>query len=180
MEQAATPIIIPFNKTPLTIQALLCLGFVSTGLVWIINPPFAPGSFMGNRIVTTIIGSLFIFFFGSASISFLKKVLSGKPAIKIAPEGFTDNASGVAAGFIPWKDLSGFSIDAVGRQWFLKLYFQDPETYIGMVQNRFQQRLMDATYKRYGTPVQVPLKALKADAAFLRTSLRLFLSETEN
>src|SRR5207244_7221356 len=69
------------------------------------------------------------------------RLCSKKPALVIDEKGITDNASWIAAGFVPWDDITGAGIAKFRRKQFLGIAVRNPEQYLAKA-GRLKRMLM--------------------------------------
>ena len=113
------------------------------------------GGRYGNPWTTYLFGYAAILFFGAIFVSASLKLLGKKEGVVIDSEGITDNSSGVAAGFIPWRDIKRMRIH---KGWLL-VELTEPDRYV----NRGWplKRLFNHLNRRfYGSPVVLSNKVL--------------------
>jgi hypothetical protein len=101
-----------------------------------------------------------IVFFGLIALWILRKLSDHKPGLVLSSAGITDNASGVAAGFIPWAEIEASSVFAVQGQRMLIIHVHDPERYMERG-GAFRRALNRANYKLAGSPIAIPSSTLK-------------------
>jgi hypothetical protein len=89
-----------------------------------------------------------------------RKMFDNKPGLVLSPEGITDNSSGVAAGLIPWTDITGFDIFEMHRQKMLVILVNEPEKYIQRG-NPIQRTLHRANTSMVGSPISISSNTLK-------------------
>lgn len=84
-----------------------------------------------------------------------RKLFDTRPALVFSSAGIIDNASGVAAGFIPWADIAGIGVYQYGRNRALRVNLVDPEKYVarGSPIRRWVNRV---NLRMGGSPVYIP------------------------
>lgn len=107
-----------------------------------------------------------VVFFGLCGLYGFKKTFDKKPGLVLNSSGVVDNASGVAAGFIPWSDIAGASVYEIQGQKMLAIGLRDPRKYIDRG-GGLKRTLNRMNYKMSGSPVTIPLTALEIDFAEL-------------
>ncbi|HET9031575.1 MAG TPA: tetratricopeptide repeat protein [Dokdonella sp.] len=83
-----------------------------------------------------------------------------KPGLVLAANGFVDNASAVAAGFVPWSKVTDVQTFQVARQEMLIVMVGDPERYMRRG-NALKQAINRANFKLCGSPIAISSNALK-------------------
>ncbi|MFZ6734610.1 STM3941 family protein [Undibacterium sp. Ji42W] len=101
-----------------------------------------------------------ILFFGFCTVFRTRKLLDNRPGLILNASGLLDNSSAVAAGFVPWPAVVGFSIFEVQNQKTLVVRVREPERYIvaGGMLKRMLNRMDD---KLCGSPVVISANFLK-------------------
>lgn len=158
---------IELSKTKIFLLTLGSIAFVALG-DWLAS--LAP-----EKIVTELhksplfvhgIGLISIFFFGLAGIFCLRKLFDNRPGLIFNSSGIVDNSSAVAAGLIPWMDISGAETREIRNQKLLVIKLKDPQKYIERGSN-LKQTLNKANYKLCGSPVAITSNTLKIGYAEL-------------
>jgi hypothetical protein len=106
------------------------------------------------------VGAAAVLFFGACAVYAIVKFFDRKPGLVLGPTGFLDNSSAVAAGFIPWSDVTGVGIFTVGIQKFLVVRVADPEKYIRRG-NPFRRALNRVNTRMCGSPITISSNALR-------------------
>jgi hypothetical protein len=103
-----------------------------------------------------------IFFFGLGIFILLKKLFDARPGLEFTPTGIVDNSNGIAVGFVPWSEITGFEIGKVRSTKFLIVKLTHPQKYLakrGWMRRAFSQ----ATLNMCGTPLALSSTALAID-----------------
>jgi len=103
-----------------------------------------------------------VIFFGACGLYGFIKLFDKRPGLILDSSGVFDNASGVAAGFIPWSEVSGAGVYEVYGQKMLGIGVSDPQKYINRG-GALKRALNKAGYRMTGNPVAVSSVALKID-----------------
>lgn len=106
------------------------------------------------------IGWVGIVFFGLCGAVGIKKFFDNKPGLIFSSAGITDNNSGVAAGLIPWSEISGFNIYEIHKQKMLVVLLKNPDKYLE-IGSAIKRTLNRANYKMCGSPVVFSPNSLK-------------------
>ena len=72
--------------------------------------------FLNNPMYVQALGVVAIILFGLLAIFLIKKLFDKKPGLVFTSSGIVDNASAVAAGFIPWSEVIGADIFEMQQQ----------------------------------------------------------------
>lgn len=158
------PTIIALSKGKMALLLILALLFVAAG-AWMFqldpaeiarngryrNPAFVHG--------TGIAGMLF---FGAAALLLVRKLFDRRPGLIVDAEGIVDNASGIAAGRIPWDDILGFEQRRIYNQRLLSVLLKNPDAYVarsGALRRLLQRGNLAMGY----SPVMLSSNALSVD-----------------
>jgi hypothetical protein len=159
---------IELSRTKILLLTLASLAFVALGF-WLfsLSPEFIATEFpYRNAMFIHGIGLVSILFFGLTAIFAFKKLFDKRPGLVLNSSGIVDNTSAIAAGFIPWMDISGAEIHEIRRQKLLIIKLKEPQRYIERGSN-LRQTLNKANYKMCGSPVAITSNGLKVGFAEL-------------
>jgi hypothetical protein len=99
--------------------------------------------------------------FGAAGLVFaLRKLFDPKPGLVLSSRGIEDHSSAVAAGFIPWGDITGFSVFQVHRTKMVIILVREPEKYIERG-GAMKRALNRANMKMTGSPLSISAATLE-------------------
>ena len=118
--------------------------------------------FYNDPLIVYGAGLAAILFFGLCGLYGLFKMFDRKPGLIFNSSGIVDNASGLAAGFIPWSEVLGAGVYEIQRQKMLVVGVRDPQKYIGRG-GAFRRALNKANSKMVGSPIAISSVALKID-----------------
>ena len=113
-----------------------------------------------NPTVVHGIGLIVVLFFGLCGLAGLKMLFDKKPGLVFNSSGIVDNASEVAAGFIPWSEVTGAGVYEIQKQKVLVIGVRDPQKYIDRG-GAMKRALNTANYKMVGSPVAISSNTLK-------------------
>lgn len=165
------PIIITLNKTKLILNLISSLIFVALG-VWILTARPDVGNIIFNiPIIKYGAGIASVIFFGFGVVVFIRRLTDKEPALVIDDKGIIDNSTAVAAGLIPWEDITHIYTRQVMNQKFIMIGVSNPETYIGRHTSGFKKRIMRTNLKTYGSPISIAANGLKTDFTSLVATL---------
>jgi hypothetical protein len=168
------PVIIANSKSKLIKLTLASIVFVSMGLFIVWYQPEVSNTFFNNPPVKYGAAIASIIFGLLGLIYFLWKLKDAKPGLIIDASGITDNASAVAAGFIPWKDIKDITLTQVMNQSFIMIIVHDPESYIQRQTSAIKRTLMNLNYKHYASPINITANGLSITLPELKAKLDLF------
>jgi hypothetical protein len=104
--------------------------------------------------------------FGLSAAYAFKKMFDKRPGLVLNSSGFIDNASGIAAGFIPWTEVTGAGVYEIQGQKMLTVGLRDPQKYIDRG-SALKRALNKANSGMVGSPVSISSVALKINFAEL-------------
>ena len=96
------------------------------------------------------VGLITAVFFGSLGIAGVGKLFARRPGLKLSEAGI--HSSAVAAGFVPWSDVTGARIYTIKRSRMLVVKVRDPEKYIA-IGGTVRAWLNRANFNRCGSPI---------------------------
>ncbi|MCL2310546.1 MAG: hypothetical protein FWC42_09835 [Proteobacteria bacterium] len=173
--------VIALSKTKLLLLIAGACGFVALGC-WMVSMdadkivPIAstPGVFFKKAI--PVIGIVSIVFFGACALFALKKFADKKPGMILSPSGMLDNSNGVSADFIPWSEITGFSVWEFQRQKILVVNVVDPQKWINMG-GPIWRKLKYINFKLAGSPITISSNLLKVNFAELLFLCNAYLAK---
>lgn len=163
---SADETVIELSRTKLVLLLLGSCAFVAAG-VWLLT--LDAGAVRGGRSYRLLfnspgfaygLGAAAVLFFGGCAVVAVRKMSDRKPGLVLNSTGVVDNASGVAAGLIPWAEVVGFGVFEMQKQQMLIVQVSDPEKYIGRG-GALRRALNRANYKMTGSPVAIPSNTLR-------------------
>lgn len=110
-------------------------------------------------------------FFGAAGVFALRRVLRRAPVVVLDRHGMHDDASLIAAGFLPWAEVLVVRCHSYERQRFLGVHVRDP----GLVLQRLgplRRCLVRANLGLVGAAVNIPQIALPVGVEALWREIR--------
>jgi len=153
---------IPLSRVKLVFLLLGGLVFAAAG-AWMLSLEEAeivelrrlsnPTLFRGIAAVALAGGALCVYFA-------IRKMFDSRPGLVLSAEGILDNSSGVAAGLIPWADITGFTVYEVHRTKMLIVMVRDNEKYLQRG-NPVQRALHRANTRMVGSPIAISSSTLK-------------------
>ena len=167
---------IPLNKSKLRFLLIASFGFVFIGISFLIIPFGMRGLDSGMELFISVTGIICSLFFGFCAFILLKKIGDNSPGMIISEKGFTDNASGVGAGFVPWSDVIRIEERHVVNQSFIMVIVKNPDDYIYRQESFFKKKAMEMNKKFYGSPISISSNTLQISYGEL---YRLFANHLE-
>ena len=171
--------IIELSKAKLILTIAGALLFVAAGTWFVLAP--GDGSLMTEMrrfaapVVFRALGIAALLFGAAGAVYGVRKLFDGKPGLILSSAGLVDNSSGVAAGFIPWSEITGMGIFQMHRQRMLVLTVADPEKYIGRG-NPLQRMLNRANAGMVGSPIAISSNALRIPFDELQAEIAAYLA----
>lgn len=159
---AANETVIKLSKTKVLLLTLGACAFVAFGL-WMFQMDSAEIEAQrrfNNPLLVHGIGGLSIVFFGLCGAFGVKKMFDSNPGLVLNSAGIFDNSSGVAAGLVPWSEITGFSVFEVQRQKMLIVGVTNPEKYVERG-GSLKRILNRANFKMCGSPIAISSNSLK-------------------
>ncbi|BBB65932.1 hypothetical protein UNDYM_1679 [Undibacterium sp. YM2] len=153
---------IALSKSKLRLLFVGAVLFVAMG-IWMVQLDVADieaHSRYNNPVMMHGIGVVAILFFGLCAVFGARKLLDNRPGLILNSTGLLDNSSAVAAGFVPWSEVVGFSIFEVQNQKTLVVRVREPGRYIA-AGGMFKRILNRMNYKLCGSPVVISANSLK-------------------
>jgi hypothetical protein len=171
--------VIELSRAKLALTIAGSLLFVAAGAWFFIAPNdgsfitemrrFAePWVFHGLGIVAAL--------FGAAGVVYgILKSRDRKPGLTLSSAGLVDNSSAVAAGFIPWSEVTGLDIFQLHRQQMLVIKVADPGKYIERG-SAVKRALNRANAGMVGSPIVISSNALRIPFDELRREVAAYFS----
>jgi hypothetical protein len=166
--------IIELSKTKIALAILGSCAFVAIG-VWMLSldeESIRSGRsfrlFLNKPMYARGLGLLAIGLFGLLALFLFRKLFDKKPGLVFSDSGIVDNASAVAAGFIPWSEVIGSRIFEMPQQKMLIIMVKEPEKYIERG-NAVKRKLNQANHNMCGSPISISANSLKIDFAELHS-----------
>lgn len=166
--------IIELSETKIALAITGATVFVAIG-VWMLSLDEASirssrnfRLFFNNPMYVQALGLLSIVVFGLLAVFFCKKLFDKKPGLIFTNSGIVDNASAVAAGFIPWSEVMGAYVFEVPQQKMLIIKVKEPHKYVDRG-NALKRKLNQANYKMCGSPIAISANTLKIKFAELHS-----------
>ena len=113
-----------------------------------------------NPVFVHLSGLLAMVFFGLCAAAGCRKMFDTRPGLVFSKEGLLDNASSVAAGLVPWAEITGAEVLKIQSTRFLVVQVVNPQKYLDRG-GPLRRALNRANFSQYGSPVQIPSTALK-------------------
>lgn len=153
---------IPLSKSKLILLLLAACGFVAlgAGMLQMEAAEIEAQRRFNSPWLVHGIGWVGVLFFGLCGVFAARKLFDKTPGLVLNAQGIFDNSSAVAAGLIPWADISGFGVFELQKQKTLIIKVRDAEPYIEKG-NAMKRALNRMNHKLCGSPVAISANALK-------------------
>ncbi len=159
-------IAIPLSRIKLAALVVTSVIFISlgTGLCYLI-PSLAPiKAFLAISFgaVNVVIGAVMLSYFGKMFLDF-------SPGLLISSEGIVDNTTPVAAGKVPWDEITRITVrrvespidsESFAPLFFLAVHVRHPHRYLENG-NALERMLRRQNHQWFGTPVRLTSMTLK-------------------
>ncbi|MCH8622344.1 STM3941 family protein [Undibacterium sp. TS12] len=154
--------VIELSKSKLRGVVAGALVFVAAS-IWMVQmdaAQVAEKGLVNDVVIMHGIGWAGLVFFGLCGFAGLLKIIDRKPGLVLSQAGIHDNSSYLAAGLIPWSDITGLSVFEVSGQRVMVVNVRDPERYIslGSLPKRALKRI---NHRLCGSPVGIASNSLK-------------------
>lgn len=114
--------------------------------------------------------------FGAAGVAYgIAKSRDKKPGLTLSSAGMVDNSSAVAAGFIPWSEVTGLDTFQIQSQRMLVVHVTNPGKYIERG-SALKRALNRANAGMCGSPIVISSNALQIPFDELRTVVGGYVS----
>lgn len=141
----------------MTGMALLSLAFSALSIFLLTSSEFA-GDWHARGA-----GLVGVMFFGIGFLFVLSRAFSSRPALVLRHDGIVDDASGVAAGLVPWNEIEAAYVSELqthgSRQRYFCILPRNVDWLLAQ-QNPWKAWLMRQNMKMVGAPVTIPLAGL--------------------
>lgn len=105
-----------------------------------------------------------LLFFPICLLYAVHRAVSPRPAVVFSAEGFTDHASALAVGFVPWNQVANISIVAVAGQDFVAVKLREPTLIIDGLR-RWKRIGIAMSQRLWPGDVFIPTTVLPATAS---------------
>lgn len=157
---AADELVIELSKSKMLLMILGSFGFVAAGYWLFMDAATIAREIHKNQLFIHYTGLVGMAFFSLTGIVGIRKIFDKRPGLVLNSAGIIDNSSGLAAGFIPWSEITGAAIYEVRRQKMLIIKVRNPEEFIQRG-NIFQQAMVRMGSKMSGSPIAITSNTLQ-------------------
>jgi hypothetical protein len=159
--------IIELSRAKLARLILGSCAAVATG-AWLLSFDMAEiergrsfGFLNNNPLLVYGVGLLAVACFGGCGLYGLFKLFDKRPGLVLNSAGLVDNASAVAAGFIPWSEVTGSHVYQMRSARMLIIDVTDPRKYAD--RGGALKRALNKANLKMGGAVGIPAGTLKID-----------------
>ncbi|HUQ11722.1 MAG TPA: STM3941 family protein [Steroidobacteraceae bacterium] len=149
-------LVIRTSRKKLAFLCLMSLAFVAAG-IWMLTRDDASIHEMrslNDPLLFHAVGAAVALLFAAGAVLFVRKAFDPLPGLVLSAEGITDNSSGVAAGLIPWPDISGIKVHEIRHNKFVVILLHDNEKYLQRG-NAMKRSLNRANCNMVGSPIAI-------------------------
>ncbi len=157
---AADELVIELSKSKGILMILGSFAFVAAGY-WLFSMNAAAMKELpiDDPLFIHGVGIASMVFFSLTGIFGIWKLFDKKPGLVLNSAGIIDNSSGLAAGFIPWSEITGAEIYEIRRQKMLIIKVRNPEEFIQRG-NVLQRAMVKINSKMCGSPIAITSNTL--------------------
>jgi hypothetical protein len=163
----AEPLAIPLSRRKILLLTAGAWAFVAlSAWLWTIadiQPRFNPLVVKGAAVAAVL-------FFGLCGAYGCRKIFDRRPGLVLDAEGIIDNASGLAAGRVPWEEITAIHVTEISNQRILTIIVADPGRYLARG-SAFTRLLNRANIHLTGSPVNISANTLAVDFEELHRAL---------
>ena len=171
--------VIELSRAKLALTIAGSLLFVAAGVWFFIAPD--DGSFItdlrrfAEPWVFHALGIVAALFGAAGAVYGVLKSRDRRPGLTLSSAGLLDNSSAVAAGFIPWSEVTGLDVFQVHRQQMLVIKVADPGKYIERG-SAVKRALNRANAGMCGSPIVISSNALRIPFDELQREVASYIS----
>ena len=160
MDTIGNRVVINVSKRKLWMLLLGALVFVAAG-AWMAWDPHAlnQGRYR-SPVLIRIVGTLGVLFFGACGYFIARKLKSGDAGLVIDAQGFSDQSSATAVGWVPWSDVEDLSVFTVQGQRFVLVQVRNPDGYLSRLSG-LSKKAAAMNLSAYGSPVTISANGLE-------------------
>lgn len=152
---------IPLSKIKILFIFFGAIAFVILGVLFLINPSMFISEVARNPTIIFIIGLASVLFFGLCAIVAFRKLFDKKVGLVIDSTGIMDNASGLSAGQIHWKNVTNIKAIKVAGENLLMIIVNNPDEFINRQKNPILKKMAKLNHINYGSPISLSANGLK-------------------
>lgn len=171
---AADELVIELSKSKAILIILGSLAFVAAGY-WFFTRDAATvrEGPIDDPLFIHGVGIVSMVFFSLTGIVGIRKLFDKRPGLVLNSAGIIDNSSGLAAGFIPWSEITGAEIYEIRRQKMLIIKVRNPEEFIQRG-NVLRQAMVKMGSKMSGSPIAITSSTLEIDFSKLLSTFKQY------
>jgi hypothetical protein len=158
---AADELVIESSKGKTVLVILGSFSFVAAGYwLFAMDATEMKGLPIDDPTFIHGVGIVGMVFFSLTGIFGIRKLFDKRPGLVLNSAGITDNSSALAAGFIPWSEITGAEIYEIHRQKMLIIKVRNPEEFIQRG-NVLQRAIVQINSKMSGSPIAISSNTLQ-------------------
>lgn len=132
-----------------------------------------------EQLIINTVGWVSVICFGFGILIIAKKIIDRDPGLIINSTGVTDNSSILPCGFIPWSDITGFTVFNSYDQKMIVVMLRNPSNYIEC-RSIIWRKLIRYCSSISGSPVLIAGGLLEADFSELYKTCKLYKEKYGN
>ena len=158
---ATDELVIELSKSKSIFAILGSFGFVAAGY-WLFTMDAAAMKRLpiNDPLFIHGVGIASMVFFSLTGIIGIRKLFDKRPGLVLNSAGIIDNSSGLAAGFVPWSEITGVGIYEFRRQKMLIIKVRNPEEFIQRG-NVLRRAVMKIGSKMSSSPISITSNTLE-------------------
>lgn len=157
---AADELVIELSKSKVIFLILVSCGFVAVGYWLFMDAAAIAKEIQESLLFIHYAGFAGMVFFSLTGIFGVRKLFDKRPGLVLNSAGIIDNSSGLAAGFIPWSEITDAAIYEIYRQKMLIIKVRNPEEFIQRG-NVLQRAIVKINSKMSGSPIAISSNTLE-------------------
>ena len=112
--------------------------------------------------IIRIVGIIGALFFGACLCFVIKRLFRPKNILEINANGFIDNSSAIAPGFVHWKDVKEIYLSSIASQEFISVTLNDFDKFLQQLPPA-KRMAVSANVKLSYAPIQINLNSASAN-----------------
>ena len=99
-------------------------------------------------------GWIGVVLFGPATTYLAYRAVQPRVALLVADDGFTDDSSLTAVGFVPWSEVVGVGVSKISKATMIGVQLRDPEAFVAGL-SLYRRIAAQANLRMFGVPVWI-------------------------
>ncbi|WP_129713823.1 STM3941 family protein [Pedobacter sp. SYP-B3415] len=175
--QTAQEKTVSFSKFRLIILLFIALFIASTAAILLTVISDADQTLRRDPVLLRTVAVILIIVSGIAALMIFSKLVAGRPALVITPEGFYNSTGGLHSGFIHWNTVEKIEQVRLAGQEFVVVFLTEPLAYLTQQTTSWKRRVLGLKSAALGSPVVLSAQGLDCSPAQLRELLQNYHAE---